>query len=120
MKTIFGFIGGLIVAAVILLVIVGFVSLFFISHVGKTHGTHNVYVTAVETNGIIWSTNRAYVKTSQQSSQEDTYCVKDAAVLAQLKDAVATGKDVVITYDHPLVEWIWNCDNEDAIITAVN
>ena len=119
MRTILGVFSAVVFVLVVAAVVAGFFALFFISNIGKTHGTHNVYVTAVETNGIIWSTDRAYVKTSQQSSQEDTYCVQDPAVLTQLKNAVALGTDVVITYDHPVVEWVWNCKGEDAIITAV-
>lgn len=94
-------------------------SAIFISNFGKTSGTHAGYVTAVETNSFIYTNQRAYFKTGQDTTQEDTYCIQDPAIYARLTEVSQTGEKVSITFSHPLIEWRWNCGGDSAIITAV-
>lgn len=96
-----------------------FVTIFFVSGFGFSNGTHTGYVTAVQESGIIWKTKRAYIKTSTESTQEDTYCVKDDAVYQTLIEKSKTGERVSVTYSHPLIEWNWNCGREKDIISGV-
>ena len=77
------------------------------------------YVTATESNGVIFKTNRAYVKTDAQSSQEDTYCVMDDAVFSDLRKASYAKEKVTISFLSYIEAGITNCDGEDAIIYGV-
>lgn len=83
-------------------------------------GEHTGYVTAIEEIGVIFKTNRAYVKTDTMSSQEDTYCVTDPSVYATLQAAALNKTHVDLYYKSYLFPGIKNCDGENAIITGVN
>lgn len=96
------------------------VTVFFVSGFGFSNGTHTGYVTAVQESGVIWQTKRVYIKTSTESTQEDTYCIKDDAVYQALIEKSKTGERVSVTYNHPLIEWNWNCGREKDIINGVN
>lgn len=96
-----------------------FVSGFFVSSIGATRGQHQGVVTAVERNTFIFSKDRAYVKTSPEATQEDQYCVKDAAVYKQLEEVSQSGKQVTIHFSNPIIEWTWNCSGESATINRV-
>ncbi len=55
---------------VLFLVVLALACWGVISHIGATNqGEHTGYVTAVEQEGLIWKTWRAYIKTDPQSSQ---------------------------------------------------
>lgn len=89
-------------------------------HINTGSGTHVGFITATETGGLIWKTGTAYVKTDVQSSQEDTYCVIDSAVLDQLKEASVLKEKVQINYISYLSAGIIHCNGEGAIITSVS
>jgi len=73
-----------------------------ISHLGAmNNGQHTGYVTAVEQEGLIWKTWRAYVKTDPMSSQEDSYCVTDPSVVSQLQSIETSRALVTINYSSP-------------------
>ena len=102
-----------------LLMVVLLIASPFVSHIGKTSGTHMGIITAVETNSLIATNMRAYVKTGANTTKEDTYCVQDQAVYDKLEKLSQTGETVTIKFSHPLIEWRWNCSGEEAIITGV-
>lgn len=83
------------------------------------NGQHIGFVTSTETNGLIFKTNRAYVKTDTMSSQEDQYCVEDPAVFSQLGQYADQKAHVELKYKSVFSAGITNCDGEDAIITSV-
>lgn len=80
---------------------------------------HTGYITAVEKNGLIWKTGRAYIKTELSSSQEDAYCVEDKALYDQLKEKSENKDSVTVVYKSELIVAPWRCDKESAIITAI-
>lgn len=101
--------------------IVGFIifSIFF-SVFTPTEGSHTGFITAVEKNGVIWKTGRAYVKTDLSSSQEDKYCVKDQRVYDELVKVQTSKEKVTVKFSAPLVVSNWDCGNEDSIIYEVD
>lgn len=104
---------------IVLVLAVGYFS--FVSHIGAANnGQHTGYVTAVEQEGIIWKTWRAYVKTDPQSSQEDVYCVKDAQVVYDLKSTEESRALVTVSYASPLVVFKWECGGESSIIQSIS
>ncbi len=102
---------------IIVLVLLGWGT---ISHIGATNnGQHTGYVTAVEQEGLIWKTWRAYVKTDPMSSQEDSYCVKDPAVVSQLQGIETSRSLVTVNYASPWLVWKWQCGGEGSIISSI-
>jgi hypothetical protein len=100
----------------ILIALIGFGT---ISHIGPNNGQHTGFVSSVEQSGIIWKTWRAYVKTDPQSSQEDSYCVTDPAVVSQLQNTEQSKESVTVNYSSPLFVWKWQCGGESAIVNSV-
>ena len=85
-----------------------------------SNGTHVGYVTATEESGLVFKTGTAYIKTDVSSSQEDSYCVIDKEVLAQLKEMSILKEKVELTYISYFSAGITNCAGEGVIITGVN
>lgn len=113
-----------VLGCVVLSFLLGFfglvVFLTFFSFFKPTEGTHTGYITAVEKNGIIWKTGRAYVKTDTQSSQEDYYCVKDENVYSELVTAQKNKEKITIKFNAPLIVANWDCGGENAIIYGID
>lgn len=84
-------------------------------------GEHTGYITAVQTEGIIFETASVYVKTEISSSQEDRYCVRitDTELLNQLKVKAETQEKVTVEYIAYLFNGITTCQGEVDIITAI-
>lgn len=103
------------------IVLVFIIGTIFISNIGATNGgEHTGYITAVEQEGVIWKTWKAYVKTDPQSSQEDSYCVKDDSVISQLKDEAKKRSLVTVSYSAPFVVFNWECGGEGSIIRSMS
>ncbi len=104
-----------------------FIGLFFFVvtaitgfHIETSKGSHVGYITSVETTGIFFKTNTAYVKTDTQSSQEDAYCVIDEKVMEDLKSLSEKHVRVEINYFDWLQAGIRYCDMEKGgIINSV-
>ena len=102
-----------------------FLSFFFTIvglHIETTsNGQHTGYVTAIETNGLIFKTDSVYFKTDAESSQEDRYCVIDDSVKQELINVQKNKELITIKY----ISWLFtgwnNCKMSDiAIIIGVN
>lgn len=79
-------------------------------------GTHTGYVTAVETNGIIWKTDRVYFKTDTESTQEEAYCVTDKQLKEKLIFAEKNKQRVTLHFnDYWIVGWSL-CKGEPVLI----
>lgn len=83
------------------------------------NGQHTGYVTATETGGIFWQTDRAYIKTDTQSSQEEAYCVVNDEVLEKLREAQKEKKLITIEYSGEFIVPTSKCRGEAATITSV-
>lgn len=110
-----------LIVFVSLVVLIAFIiSIFPITFIKTTeNGQHTGIVTAVETNGAIWKTDRVYFKTDVQSSQEDAYCVIDPAVKKALENFQISKEVVTIYYDNYLIVGYSLCKSEGAIIVGV-
>lgn len=53
---------------------------------GYGNGQYVGYVTGTEVRGTVFKTNRVYMKTSLESSQEDMFCVTDASIYTVLQE----------------------------------
>lgn len=88
-------------------------------HINTGDGQHTGYVTAVQRQGIIWKTWRAYIKTDVSSSQEDQYCVVDQNVVKQLQAAAESKERVTVTYFDWLFSGVANCAAEPDVIDGI-
>lgn len=101
---------------IILVVVTILVSIWFMFwHIPKVgwhvktfeNGQHTGYITAIETSGIFWKVDTAYVKTDLSSSQEDVYCllVSDD-VKEELRQKSINKEPVTVTYiDYAIRGW---------------
>lgn len=115
---------GVVIGLLVLAAVAGVIGIpvmsMLVSHVGATNaGEHTGYVTAVEQEGWIWKTWRAYVKTDVSSSQEDFYCVTEQSVVDELKEVAKSRELVTINYSAPFIVWNWECGNEVSIINSL-
>ncbi len=88
-------------------------------HVQTGEGQHVGYVTATSTNGLIFKTSTAYIKTDTQSSQEDAYCVTDKAILAELKRLSDVHAHVQVDFIDYISNGVATCGDGSEIITGV-
>lgn len=88
-------------------------------HYETSQGEHFGYITAVQKQGVFFKTGRAYVKTDNQSSQEDAYCVMDEKVYQQLQDFAQSKERVEIKYLGYFSAGVKNCGGEGDIIYEV-
>ena len=114
------FIKDMWVLVLILVFLFGFLFFAFcFPIVGSSEGEHVGYITAVEKNGLIFKTWRAYLKTDNQSSQEDAYCITDTSLLPELRTAAENKTHVKIEYSNPTLVSIRTCGSEESIIRSV-
>src|SRR3990167_7095341 len=85
-------------------------------HYETARGEHTGFITATEKHGIFFKTNRVYLKTDTQSSQEDLYCVMDEDVYKQLQKYSIEKSHVNVYFFSYLSAGIKNCSAEGAII----
>ncbi len=110
--------GKLILIISILVLSAGAVFLpFYGFHSSTGSGEHLGYITASETTGVMFKTDRIYFKTSLRSSQEDKYCVIDKDVYKRLQK-VKPNQQIDIYYESYLANGIKNCAAEKAVITG--
>ena len=114
-KILAGFFGSILVI-ILGISFIGLVGL----HIETGKGSHVGFVTSVETNGLFFKTNRIYLKTDTQSSQEDDYCVIDNSVFSDLKKFSESHSRVEVSYFDWFSKGISNCGHETGgIITSV-
>ena len=109
-----------VLVGVFLLILIAAFVYFFAIFQTPGSGQHTGYITAVEKSGLIFHTWTAYIKTDPQSSQEDTYCVTDRAVIAALQAYEKQRVPVTAYYASPFVLWTWQCPQKSAVINAVS
>ena len=88
-------------------------------HINTGTGEHVGYITSVEKSGILFKTYTAYLKTDQQSSQEDAYCILDKDLAKELQEFSENNTRVSVHYFSWLAAGVRNCGTEGAIIDAV-
>lgn len=103
----FSIVGGVIVVLLTLLT----------SWQGYGDGQHSGVITAVESSGTIWQTERLYLKTDATSSQEDAYCIKSNSLYEKAKEL--QGKRVIIYHASEGFAFPWECGAESAIVRNI-
>ena len=110
--------GILIIIAIVALL--SFVEVLGIPYETTVDGSHTGVITAVETTGIIFKTVTVYVKTDEQSSQEDMYCLIDRSLVPTLKEYEQNKQQVTVYFNNFLIKGLKNCNGEQGgIITGV-
>ncbi|MEK6892594.1 MAG: hypothetical protein AABX07_00140 [Nanoarchaeota archaeon] len=103
-----------------LIAILAIAFFLFFGVIGASEGNQRGIITAVEYNSnIIWGANLAYIKTSQTTSQEETYCVNDNSIKNQLTEFSKLGETVTIYYKNNFILWKWQCNGGQSIIYKV-
>jgi C4-type Zn-finger protein len=105
-----------------LILLVIFVALAVTAIVGLhweiSNGEHTGYITAVETNGLIFKTDSIYIKSDVASTQEDRYCILDKKIKEQLKQKAINKEKVTLVY----IDWFnygWKyCKINDAAVVV--
>ncbi len=88
-------------------------------HWNAGSGSQTGYVSATEVEGTFIKTNRAYIKPTLESTQEDVYCVIDPDVYDQLKLAEIQKRSVHVKHYSFFEAGAVYCNGEDAIISSV-
>lgn len=88
-------------------------------HFDTGHGSQTGFVSATEVEGLVFKTNRAYIKPTLESTQEDAYCVTDPAVYTQLQRAEIEKRTVTVKHNSLLIPGVMTCKGEAAIINTV-
>ena len=69
-------------------------------------GEHTGYVTAIGIEGWFWRTWAVWFKSDTQSTQEDTYCLRDHELIPTLQAASRDHRRITITWETYLtVDW---------------
>lgn len=112
---------GFIIAIVLVVVVVTGIShlVLYGWHHEIARGEHTGYVTAVVDRGIFFKTMRVYVKTDTQSSQEDSYCVTDPAIYAQLQQYGLSKTHINAYFLQWIASGLANCSGEGDVIYKV-
>lgn len=69
------------------------------------------YITAIETNGLIFKADFVYLKSELESSQEEVWCVEDNELFNQLKEIRDKKERVKVYYHDELIYWPSRCHN---------
>lgn len=88
-------------------------------HWDTGHGSQTGFVSSTEVEGLVFKTNRAYIKPTLESTQEDMYCVTDPAVYTELQLAEVEKRAVTVKHNSFFLPGAVQCKGEAAIINAV-
>lgn len=114
--TFFEMIKGLIIAAIICFVVVGFLGL---RGLGSYDGEHTGIITAIEhRSNIVWASDIVYFKTSEMSTQEDVYCVQPQ-LIEKAKEFSRSKEIVTLHFHNDFFMWAWQCNGGDTIIDRI-
>ena len=100
-------------------VLVSIPIVIFASFQGYGNGQYVGYVTGTEVRGTLFKTNRVYMKTSLESSQEDVFCVIDESVYATLQERQVTQDRVTVKTKDIGVALPNECDSESTTVSSV-
>lgn len=102
-----------------ILIVIFMLAFYGIHWITTENGTHTGYITAVETNGIIFKTVSVYVKSDVSSSQEDIYCLIDKSLIDILKQKEESKEKVTVYYYDYFVTSIKECSKGSGIIYKI-
>ena len=113
-----------IIIGALVVLFVGYVFLWKLPangwHRETGRGEHVGYVTAAEKVGIFFKTNRAYIKTDTQSSQENAYCVADESTYEKLRLLAENKTHIKVRYVDYIIKGFKHCDHEGEVILDVS
>ena len=96
-----------------------FIVVFTGLHYETSSGNHSGYITAVQKQGLIFKTWRAYVKTDLSSSQEDRYCVENEETAKKLEVMAENNEKGTFQYKQYFSPGITLCSGEVDIIYGI-
>jgi hypothetical protein len=110
---------GLLIATVVIIGIVYFMINGW--HLEISKGEQTGFITAVETNGIFFKTQRVYVKSELGSSQEEAFCVvMSPEETDRLKQAAINQERLTVEFVDWFARGIKYCGATDiAVVTAI-
>ena len=82
-------------------------------------GNHTGIITAIDTSWIFVKSTTVYFKTDVNSSQEDSYCLKDESLLPSLRALQDSKQVVTLSYNEYLENWIECSIYASHVITSV-
>ena len=110
-----------IIIAIILLFSILLSPILFLNYIGGSSGIHTGIVTAIEFNdNILWDAVLVYFKTSEESTQEDIYCVNDLELKNKLENYAKTRELITISFENDFWFFSKDCNGGVSIITGVN
>ena len=105
----------------VLIFIFFLIGIVLLNDVGGSRGKHIGIVTAIEFNkNILWDANIVYFKTSEESTQEDKYCVNDLELKTQLEQLARKRELVTIEFKNNFWFWRWKCNGGSSIIVGIS
>ena len=114
------FLGALFTLVLLIGIPVAFVAAMILGiHWNTGNGSQTGFVSATEQEGLIFKTNRVYIKPTLESTQEDSYCVTDDSVYQALRLAEIEKRPVSVKHHSFFIAGMVNCKQQAAIINAV-
>jgi hypothetical protein len=106
---------GMGIVGVCLGILLGFIIICLIVvgvPIEDNNGSQVGYITTVETNGVIFKTDSAYIKSNLESSQEERYCINQE-VKEDLINAMNNNSKVRIYFNDVFIRKIGLCKESD-------
>lgn len=95
----------LVVLVVVVVVLYGFYLFLGVSHARGDSQYTGVVVDVEEDSGYIWKTTEVHIRTSEYSSETETFCVhptNEDEQVPTFRQALKDGERVTVTYNRPL------------------
>lgn len=90
-----------------------------INSIGASEGSHTGIITAVESNNnLLWDANLIYFKSSDQSTQEEIYCIPDN-LLSEAKGVSSKKQIVTIDFENDMIFMKWECNGGISIVNNI-
>lgn len=108
-----------IIILTVLIITTVFGTAFFSGFQGYGNGQYVGYVTGIEVRGTVFKTNRVYMKTSLDSSLEDTFCVTDETLYNSLKEKQLSQERIAVNTKDLGSTFPAECDGEETSISSI-
>ena len=88
--------------------------------IGGAKGSHTGIVTAIEhRNNLVWDADLVYIKTSEESTQEDVYCVNNLELKKKLEQYSIIRKMITVYFKNDFFVFKMECNGGISIIYDV-
>ncbi len=88
-------------------------------NIGASRGEHTGLITAVESNdNILWDANLIYFKSSDETTQEEAYCIPDN-LLEKAKEVSSKKQMITISFSNDFWFMRWDCNGGISIVNNI-